>query len=117
MSRRQGRVAEAVRAELAEILQREVRDPRLALATVSRVDLSADLKHAVIGISALGDEAARAGAVEAIESAAGFLRSQLARRLRLRSVPQLVFKLDRGSEHSQHISDLLESLHHDDDRS
>lgn len=117
MTRRSDRVAESLRAELAEIIQREVRDPRVSLVTVSRVDLSGDLRHAVVGISALGDDDTRAGAVEALEHASGFVRSQLARRLRMRAIPELVFRLDRGIEHSQHISDLLESLQHDDDRS
>ena len=117
MTRRSDRVAESLRIELAEILQREVRDPRVALATVSRVDLSGDLRHAVINISALGNDDERSGAVTALENAAGFVRRQLARRLRMRAVPELVFRLDRGIEHSQHISDLLESLQHDDDGS
>ncbi len=114
--RRSDRVSEAIRAELCEIMRREMRDPRLALATVSRVDLANDLSHAVVGLSILGEDADREAAVEAMSKAAGFLRSQLARRLRLRAVPEMVFRLDRGAEHSQHISDLLESLH-DDERS
>lgn len=114
--RRSDRVSEAIRAELCEIIRRDMRDPRLAMATVSRVDLANDLSHAVVGISILGDDTDREAAVEAMTRAGGFLRSQLARRLRLRSVPEMVFKLDRGAEHSQHMSDLLESLH-DDERS
>ena len=115
MSRRSDRVAEAVRAELSAIMMREMRDPRLGMATVSRVELAGDLSHAVVGVSVLGSDEERDGAVAVLERARGFLRSQLARRLQLRAVPELVFKLDRGAEHSQHMSDLLESLHDDDD--
>ena len=111
MIRRADRVADSIRTELAEILRRDMRDPRVALASISRIRLSGDLSHAVIGVSVLGDdEAAREGAVEALDRAKGFLRSQLARRMRLRVVPSLVFELDRGAEHSQNISDLLETL-------
>jgi len=113
MSRRSDRVSEAIRSELSEIIRREMRDPRVALATISRVELAGDLSHAVVGLSALGEEAERQAAIEAVTRARGFLRSQLAKRMRLRAVPELVFRLDRGAEHSQHMSDLLESLHDD----
>ena len=70
-------------------------------------------------ISALGEEQERVECVEVLTSAAGYIRSRLAPRLRLRSVPTLVFELDRGAEHSQRITELLESLHdqHDTDAS
>ena len=112
MSRRSERVAEQIKSELATIIQREVKDPRVGLATVSDVLLSRDLGHARIRISVLGDDrTAREEAIEVLRRAKGFIRSRLARRLRLRAVPELVFDLDRGAEHSQRMSDLLESLH------
>lgn len=115
MSQRTDRVADLIRAELSTIIREEVKDPRVSLATVSRIRLSGDLRHAVIGISILGDDdAAREEAVAVLERARGFLRSQLARRVRLRTVPELVIELDRSAEHSQNMSDLLESLHADE---
>lgn len=117
-SHRHERVADLIRGELATIIRQEIKDPRVGLATVSHLRLARDFSHATVGISVLGDdEAARNGAVEALHHARGFLRSQLARRVRLRTVPVLEFKLDRGAEHSQRISDLLENLHGDDERS
>lgn len=111
MSQRSERVADLIRSELSTIIQREVRDPRVALASVSHIRLSGDLSHAVVGISVLGDdEAARQATVEVLTRAKGFIRSRLARKVRLRAVPELIFKLDRGAEHSQNISDLLETL-------
>jgi ribosome-binding factor A len=115
MSQRLDRLADLVRSELATLLQREMRDPRIGLATVTRVDLSRDLGHAVIHVSALGSEEQRAGAVAALEHAKGFLRRELAHRLSLRTTPELKFVLDRGAEHSQRISDLLDELHTGDD--
>lgn len=111
MSQRTERVGDLLRTELAELIQRQMRDPRVHLVTVTTVEVSADLRYASVGISALGDEEQRTEAVRALESARGFLRRELAGRLALRVVPELRFRLDRGAEHSQRISDLLDRLH------
>lgn len=114
MSQRLERVEELLRDELSRILQREVRDPRVQLATVSRISVSRDLAHAEVWVSVLGDdEEQREGAITVLTRAQGFIRSLLARRVKIRSVPHLVFKLDRGAEHSQKITALLESLHNE----
>lgn len=110
MSRRTERVAETVRLEVAEVIRRDLDDPRVGMATVSAVDVSPDLRHARVFISVLGDEAERQASIEALTHARGFIRRQLSRRLKLRATPELVFELDRGAEHSQRISDLLEEL-------
>lgn len=114
MSRRTQRVEDQLRAELADLLRREMHDPRVGFATISRVEVSKDLEHAHVKVSVLGDEATRDAAIAALDHAKGFLRSQLAHRLRLRIVPELKFVLDRGAEYSQRISDLLEGLHDHD---
>ncbi len=110
MSRRTERVQDLLRAELSQLLLRELHDPRAALATIAEVDVSPDLRRAVVRVSVLGDDEHRVEAVQALRHAKGFLRSQLAQRLRLRVVPELSFELDRGAEHSQKITDLLEKL-------
>lgn len=116
MSHRTERVSEQLRSEISSVLRLEMKDPRVQLASVSRLELTRDLSHAEVYISVLGDDQdARTAALEAIDRAKGFIRSQVGRRMRLRVVPELVFHLDRGAEHSQHISDLLETLHDDDD--
>jgi ribosome-binding factor A len=117
---RTGRVGDLLRAELADLVQREVHDPRIKHASLVGfvgVDVSPDLRRAVIKVSTLGSEEERLAAVAALEHARGFLRSELARRLRLRVTPELHFELDRGAEHSQTIADLLESLHARDESS
>ena len=111
MSQRTDRVAELVRAELNDLILHRVKDPRVRLATVSSVEMSRDLSHARVAISVLGEDDERQGVVDALAHAGGFLRRELSKRLRLRVSPQLAFILDRGAEHSQRISDLLESLH------
>ena len=111
MSRhRPARVADALQQELSQILRHELKDPRLRMVTISRVEVSRDLAHARVWVSVLGEESERREAVEALHGAAGFVRQKLAPTLRLRSLPQLRFVLDRGAEYSQRISDLLEDL-------
>lgn len=111
MSQRTDRVGDLLRGELASIIQHEMRDPRVGLTTVSAVNVSRDLGHAEVLISVLEqDDEKRQATLDALEHARGYIRSMLARRVRLRLVPELVFKLDRGAEHSQRISEILEEL-------
>lgn len=117
MSRRTERVAETIRSEIAEVIRRDLEDPRMGMATVSSVAVSPDLRHARVQLSILGGERERLEGVEAFRRAQGFIRRQLGRRLRLRTTPELVFELDRGAEYSQRISALLEELRHDDEGS
>ena len=117
MSQRQQRVAELLRAELSELLLFRLKDPRIQLATIAGIEVSGDLRHARVRISVLGEEEQRQGAIEALRHAAGFIRSQLGKRLRLRATPELTFVLDRGAEHSQKMTEILESLHAGDQNS
>ena len=110
MSQRTSRVGDLLRGEIAAIIQREMKDPRVGLTTVSAVAVSRDLSHAEVLISVLGEDARRQESLDALIRARGFIRSLLAKRVRLRTVPELRFVLDRGAEHSQHISQILEDL-------
>ncbi len=103
------RVHDLLRAELSVLLSREIKDPRVALTSVSELDVAGDLSHATVRVSVLGDdEERRLDALAGLESAAGWIRRQLAQRLDLRRVPELHFELYRGAEHSQRIGELLE---------
>jgi len=110
MSQRTLRIGDQLRAELSQLLLREVRDPRVRLATISHVEVSADASHALVRVSALGDEPQRLAVIEGLERAKGFLRRELAHRLSLRTTPELRFVLDRGAEHSQRINEILAGL-------
>ncbi len=110
MSQRTDRVDDLLRSELASIIQREMHDPRVALTTVSRVTVSRDLSHAEVLISVLGEDDRRQESLAALVGAKGYLRRLLSQRLRLRTVPELEIKLDRGAEHSQRINEILEEL-------
>jgi ribosome-binding factor A len=117
MSRRTDRVSDLLRAELSDLLLREVHDPRVKLASITEVDVTSDLRRAIVKVSVLGDDKQREETIEGLRHARGFLRTELSHRLRTRATPELVFELDRGAEHSQKISDLLESLHGRDESS
>lgn len=117
MSRRSQRVGDLLRQEISEILRLELRDPRIGLATVTEVDASPDLRHAVVRLSLLGEDSEREASLAALRRASGFVRGRLAKRAKqLRFIPELVFELDRGAEHSDRIERLLESLHDEDRR-
>lgn len=88
-----------------------IKDPRVRLASISRVRVSPDLREAWIDVSALGDDAERHGVVDALVHAEGFLRGQLGRRLEnLRSIPRLHFELDESISYSVRVSTLLRDL-------
>lgn len=115
MSERIDRVADMMRAELSGILLREMKDPRVKLATISEVRVTRDLAHAKVFVSVLGSDEERDACIATLQRAAGFLRSALAKHTRLRTTPELHFELDRGPEYSQRIEQILESLHHEPD--
>jgi len=103
-------VAETLRQVITEGLAREVRDPRVGFVTVTGVLVTSDLSHARIMVSVPGEEAERTRALEGLKSAAGFLRSRVARALSTRTVPELHFELDEGLSHAARINELLEGL-------
>jgi ribosome-binding factor A len=109
-SHRSGRVAEAVRHVVAGFLTAEVRDPRIGFVTVTGVRVSGDLSHAWVSVSVMGVPEERERSLQGLESAAGYLRAQLAKELRLRVVPEVHFELDKGLEHATRIERLLKDL-------
>ena len=109
-SYRPARVGELIQAELATLLTRGLKDPRLEMSTVSYVDVTPDLRHARVYISRLGSEAEQDAMLQGFQRAAGFIRGQLGRRLKLRYIPQLTFELDTGIAYGVRISSMLNKL-------
>ena len=109
-SRRPEQVAENLRQVVADALAREIRDPRVGFVTLTGVTVTQDLSHAKIRVSVPGDEDAKQRALEGLRSAAGFLRTRVAKALTTRTVPELHFELDRGLEHAARINEVLASL-------
>ena len=112
MSRRTERVNELLREELSQIIQREVKDPRLdgAFASVTEVDVSPDLRHANVFVSFLGDENARDGALQALQHASRFLHNELLHRLKMRSVPMFTFRFDPSIERGARLAALIHEV-------
>lgn len=110
--RRPGQVGEVIRQVVAEALTREVRDPRIGLVTLTRVEATPDLSHARIYVALPGDSSAAdlERALTGLRSAAGFLRGKVARALSTRVTPELHFEIDRGAEHAARINALLAEL-------
>ena len=100
------RVADQIRRELAILVARDVADPRVGELTVSGVDLSPDMRHAKVMVTP-GRESDGDASVAALNRAAGFLRSRLGRRIRMRRLPSLVFEHDRTLEHALRIEALI----------
>ena len=94
--------------DVADILQNDLKDPRLGLVTCTRVDLTNDLRHAKIYVSVLGEEKEKDSSMQALESATGYVRRQLARRLGLRVSPEIVFVFDPSVEYSIRLERLIE---------
>ena len=114
-SHRPERVAEQIRQAVAAFLTSDVRDPRIGFVTVTGVEVTADLSHATISVSVMAHEEEKARSLEGLASAARYLRTELSRQLRLRTSPELHFRLDRGIEHAQRIDRVLKELKAEDD--
>jgi len=106
-SRRAERLADLIRQVLAEMLEREVKDPRIGFVTVTEVNLSGDLRLARVSVSILGDETKKELSMEGLAAAKKFLRFQVAQRLNLRYTPELEFHLDRSQEYESRIDELI----------
>ena len=109
MSRRVERVADAIQQLIAELLLREIKDPRIGMVTLTGVKLSADLRHARVWFSVIGDQARRDQSLAGLRSACGFIRSQVAHRLRLRSAPEIIFEFDPSLDQADRVARLLRS--------
>jgi ribosome-binding factor A len=105
------RVADQVRAELSELLAREVHDPGLGFVTLTRVEVTPDLQLARVYYTVLGDATAKKNTARALGRAASFLRHQIGRRLRLKRSPELDFRFDTSIEQQDRIEQLLQEIH------
>ena len=114
--RRIDRIEEQLRIELSEIIEREIHDPRIGLATVTHVKVSPDLRHARVFVSVLGDADQRKKSLEGLRSASSYARRSLSKRLHhLRRIPELVFDYDQALEKGMRVEELLEQIKHEEE--
>lgn len=108
------RVADQIQRHMAELIQMELDDPRIGMVTVTAVEVSHEFEHARVYFTVLGknleDKSLAEDTAKVLNHAAGFLRRELARRLKLRTTPELVFIYDTSLEQGNRLSDLIESV-------
>ncbi|HSE02440.1 MAG TPA: 30S ribosome-binding factor RbfA [Burkholderiales bacterium] len=106
---RSRRIAEQVQRELSDIIRLELKDPRVGMITLTDVEVTPDNAHARVYFTLLGEPSRIEEAAAGLQHAAGYLRSQLAQRLKLRVVPQLHFKYDASVERGIRVSQLIDA--------
>ncbi len=111
MAHRIERVNSLIRQEISQLLQRQVKDPRLGdFIAVTEVSTSADLKYAKVFVSRIGSEEEKQETLSVLASASGFFRRELARRLKLRYTPELSFQWDDSIERGDHLLQLIDGI-------
>ena len=98
------------RKEISKILQEDLKDPRIGFVTITRIDLTGDLRYARIYFSIMGDDAAREEGLKGLKSAIGYIRKLIAERMNLRYVPELYFILDKSIEYSINLEKTFERI-------
>jgi ribosome-binding factor A len=110
MSQRTDRLDSQIQQELMGLLQRDMKDPRIGFATITRVETARDLGHARVWVSVYGTDAEQAQSIEALRAATPWLRRQLGERLRLRKVPELSLRRDDSIESGDRVLRILHDL-------
>lgn len=111
MSTRTERLADLIRDEVARLLLREVKDPRIGFVTLTGAKVTPDLRQARVYVSVLGDEKAREAALEGLRHSASFIQRALFKNLRLRHSPAILFEIDDSLERGERIERVLQQLH------
>jgi ribosome-binding factor A len=110
MSQRTDRLDSQIQQELMDLLQREMKDPRIGFATITRVQTARDLGHARVWVSVLGSDEEQARSLEALQDATPWLRRRLGERLQVRHVPQLSVRRDESIESGDRVLRILRDL-------
>ncbi|MFZ5649558.1 MAG: 30S ribosome-binding factor RbfA [Bacillota bacterium] len=110
MSHRPGRLAEAIKKEISDLLMNDIKDPRLGFVTITMVEVSPDLRYARVYASVLGGGDQRKATAEVLSRATGYIRSEIGRRIRLKYTPEITFKLDDSIERGTKVISLMEEV-------
>lgn len=114
---RVSRLNEQLRREITDIVRNGVRDPRIGMVTVTDVSTTADLEHARVFVTMLGEDEERESTLAGLRAAAPFIRGELGRRLRIRHTPELRFEVDASLDHARRIEELLRTVRPAEDTS
>ncbi len=110
LDHRTERLAGLIKEELGELLQKEIKDPRIGFVSITKVRVSRDRSHAKVYVSIFGDKDQQASTIEGLESAKGFIRAELGKRIRIRHTPEIQFIVDSSLEESARIFSLLDEI-------
>lgn len=108
------KIQELIKQEVSSMVLRELKDPRIGFATITQVEASGDLRHAKIFVSIMGNEEQKRQTLEGLKNALGFIRSELAKRIRLRYMPEITLHLDTTLDYSVKIQELLDKVKKDE---
>jgi len=107
--RRAQRAGKLIQEEISKIIQRELKDPRIGLVTVTGVDVTDDLRYAKVFITVFKEEN-KEKTLEGLEHAKGFIRREIGQRIKLRFTPEIEFEFDESVEHGAHIEEILRKI-------
>jgi ribosome-binding factor A len=107
---RPNRLSEMLKEEISQLIRVELQDPRIGFVTVTSVDVANDLAHAKVYISVLASEDEGKASLETLNRAAGFVRSEIGKRVQLRHIPSITFVNDPSIQHGAHIAKLLRDV-------
>ena len=109
--KRSEKVADLIQKEVSEMLLKSIKDPRIGFVTITRVAVSEDCRFAKVYFSVAGTPAEKESSVKGLDSAKGYVRKELGRRLQLRYTPEIVFQFDPSIEYAIHMEELIRDLH------
>ena len=111
------RIAEEIKRAISELLQTEIKDPRIKpMTSITKVEVTNDLSFAYIYISVLGNEEDKQDTIEGLNNAKGFIKREIGKRIDLRHVPETIFYIDKSIEQSIYMSKLIEKVQKEDEK-
>ena len=114
-SHRQEKLGEQIAEDISDLIRTRVKDPRIGFVSVTRVEVSGDLRHAKVFVSVMGSPEERKETMEGLNKEWGFLRHELASRLTLRYMPEIAFKLDNSIEEGSRVLELIKQVSKEDE--
>lgn len=112
-TQRQERVGQLLRQEISHIIKRQLKDPRIGMISITDVEVTADLRHARVFASVFGSDDEAVASLAVLDGAAGFIRGELGKTVRLRYIPELEFRRDESAARGARIHELLEQVKRD----
>jgi ribosome-binding factor A len=108
--KRSEKVADLIQKEISQMLVKSIKDPRIGFVTITKVSVSEDCRFAKVYFSVVGTLAERERSMKGLDSAKGFVRKELGRRIRLRYTPEILFQFDPSIEYAIHMGELIQTL-------